>query len=524
MSVALIRRSTCKRYSDPLEVPDAVSSGCGTGGCGMTTFAFFAAAARSASATASAYSFSLADSSSHTSIASISNSPDLSVSAVRFVAAPTSASAPACESPAPSFARSASNCSSRSRSRSSSGNSISSERSHTRMERSCDPVATKSPELATARHHAPVVSRLERGHVLERVAVPVLDEAVLGRGEKVVRVVHKPHCHNALLVRKDTLVTVAKIEAPQLDVLVRGRRHQQRAVRTDVHRRHGQLVPVHRQEKLERVVEEHLHRAVQQRHAHQATVGRVRDAQHVVLHLQRARVREAQSLPALRAAASANELKVPEAHFLVRGPRHEAPVVRTHCKRPYRALVRLHLLQERPCGEVKQLEVARLGPDECVAVAGEKRRAEAVTARDRAHARRRLSVPHLDFVVRRRENERVVAAYRNGPHIRAVSGRLHGGDQLRLARLPRQRQSVDLQPVVVQRHGDSQRRTLPVRTRGCARVVLLSLCHDCGHKVHRAHLCRSSQRVHVRYLEGRRALGGLFRGGVRVAPHVLCVD
>eukprot|EP01137_Pigoraptor_chileana_P007126 Opistho-2@52295 len=155
ISAALMRRSTCNRYADPLSVREAVSSGCGTGGLGTMAFVFVDAATRSASSHARACSAAFKSSSSQTSIASMSSSPAFSVSAVRFVAGATSASPlRCCCSASPSFAKSASNCSSRSLSRSSSGNSISSDLSHTRMERSCDPLATKSPDGATARHHA----------------------------------------------------------------------------------------------------------------------------------------------------------------------------------------------------------------------------------------------------------------------------------------------------------------------------------------------------------------------------------
>lgn len=63
--------------------------------------------------------------------------------------------------------------------------------------------------------------------VLELVAVPVLDEAVFPRGEEVVRVALKGDVHDAVLVREEALVAVAKVEAPDLDVLVgRARRNQ----------------------------------------------------------------------------------------------------------------------------------------------------------------------------------------------------------------------------------------------------------------------------------------------------------
>lgn len=61
-------------------------------------------------------------------------------------------------------------------------------------------------------------------------------------------------------------VTVTKVQAPNFHGLVGRPRGQQRPVVGDVHGHHRELVAVKRQEKLERVVVEHLDGAVQESH------------------------------------------------------------------------------------------------------------------------------------------------------------------------------------------------------------------------------------------------------------------
>lgn len=83
--------------------------------------------------------------------------------------------------------------------------------------------------------------------------------------EHVVRVAHKLHRHDAVGVRKQAAVAVAKVEPPHPDVLVGGARDQQPPVGRNVHRQHRQLVAVQGQEELEAVGEEHLDGGVQKR-------------------------------------------------------------------------------------------------------------------------------------------------------------------------------------------------------------------------------------------------------------------
>lgn len=61
-------------------------------------------------------------------------------------------------------------------------------------------------------------------------------------------------------------MAVAKVESPDLDVLVGRAGDEHGRVGGDVEGHHRQLVPVQGQEELERVRKEYLHRVVQQRH------------------------------------------------------------------------------------------------------------------------------------------------------------------------------------------------------------------------------------------------------------------
>lgn len=58
-------------------------------------------------------------------------------------------------------------------------------------------------------------------------------------------------------------VTVPEIQAPDLHRLIRRSRGEQRAVVGNIHGHYGQLVAVQREEELQGIVVEHLHRAIQ---------------------------------------------------------------------------------------------------------------------------------------------------------------------------------------------------------------------------------------------------------------------
>ena len=78
------------------------------------------------------------------------------------------------------------------------------------------------------------VVALQREQRLELIGVPVLDEAVLSGAEKVVGLWHKRNRRDAVLVGKHRPVTVAEIETPDPNVLVRTARRQKLRVRRHV--------------------------------------------------------------------------------------------------------------------------------------------------------------------------------------------------------------------------------------------------------------------------------------------------
>ncbi len=82
--------------------------------------------------------------------------------------------------------------------------------------------------------------------------------------EDIVGVVYKSHLHDGVSMGKEAPMAVAKVEAPDLDILVCSAADQQGAVGGDVHAQDWQLVTVQRQEELEGVGEEDFDGGVQQ--------------------------------------------------------------------------------------------------------------------------------------------------------------------------------------------------------------------------------------------------------------------
>lgn len=87
------------------------------------------------------------------------------------------------------------------------------------------------------------------------VAVPVLQHAILAYGPEVVTrlrvelsdvVAFERDLHNAVVVREYGAMAVTKVEAPDLDVLVRRACYNQFAVRGDVYAQHWELRGVSR--------------------------------------------------------------------------------------------------------------------------------------------------------------------------------------------------------------------------------------------------------------------------------------
>eukprot|EP00982_Pelagococcus_subviridis_P013248 31232-Pelagococcus_subviridis.AAC.17 len=198
---------------------------------------------------------------------------------------------------------------------------------------------------------------LEREQRLELVRVPVLHRAVLTGAEHVVRLRHERDGRHRVPVREHRLVAVAEIHAPYAYVLVRAPGREQRAVVADVVAQRGETVPVQRQEKLERVDEKNLQGVVQQRHGQELPVLRHAHGEHVLAHLQRSNVRDAElATPRPRAGRDAvavaaglsvvvvvdvDETPLPKLDRLVRRAAHEPAAVRERRHAPHRALVRV---------------------------------------------------------------------------------------------------------------------------------------------------------------------------------------
>ena len=97
----------------------------------------------------------------------------------------------------------------------------------------------------------------------------VLPFICLSEDSQKGKLVEGAYLHDGVRVREDGAVAVAKVEAPDLDVLVGRAADEERGVAADVHAQHRQLVPIQRQEELERVHEEHLRQHVS-RHFHKS--------------------------------------------------------------------------------------------------------------------------------------------------------------------------------------------------------------------------------------------------------------
>ncbi|TYZ65726.1 hypothetical protein PybrP1_006274 [[Pythium] brassicae (nom. inval.)] len=358
-------------------------------------------------------------------------------------------------------------------------------------------VLDERPVLRAAHHEAAVrahgeppdlakVLLVDLEDALKVVAVPVRDALVLRGREEVVRLLHKAYAHDAVLVRKDRLVAVAKVEAPELDVLVRRRGHDHRVVRRNVHRHDRELVPVEAYKELERVVVEDLDRAVQQRDRHHELLGVPRvakaHAEHVIRHLEQPRV--AQPEPEPVRALDAVHLKVPKVHVLVGAARDDPAAVRTHVDRPHgAAVVRARLLPDALARvEVEEQELAGLGAHNDVHVArrerGREREAQAVV--QRADALQRARVPDLHSRVRQRQQQLVVRADRDRAHVRAVAAER---DRVRLgaARVgvgSARRQRVRLDAVVLEPREQRRRPVLGHVRRERERLDLVRRPHD----------------------------------------------
>ena len=132
---------------------------------------------------------------------------------------------------------------------------------------------------------------LELLDLLELVAVPALDCAVLGGTEEDVafvvidRVGDEGYLHDTVFVTKERFVTIAKVETPDTDVLVRGTGRDEFAVAGDRHVEHRQLVAIEVEEELQRVDEKDLDSVVERCYGEEFRVGRNLHAQNIIVDL-----------------------------------------------------------------------------------------------------------------------------------------------------------------------------------------------------------------------------------------------
>lgn len=74
-----------------------------------------------------------------------------------------------------------------------------------------------------------IIRKCQNTHL---VTIPVLDHPVLSDCPKVVTssLLFKHDAHDSFIVRKNTLMTVSKVQTPDFDVLVSGTGHKELAV------------------------------------------------------------------------------------------------------------------------------------------------------------------------------------------------------------------------------------------------------------------------------------------------------
>mmetsp|Transcript_1643 Transcript_1643/g.5101 ORF Transcript_1643/g.5101 Transcript_1643/m.5101 type:complete len:438 (+) Transcript_1643:470-1783(+) len=131
-------------------------------------------------------------------------------------------------------------------------------------------VRTAGDHGAAARRerHAPQL-RVVGGqtlHLLEGVRVPHVQCAVLAARPQVVRARHEAHAGDGVAARTQRTMAVAKVQTPQLHLLVRTAAGQQQAVVADRHGQHRQRVPVQLEVEAQRVQMVDADRRIQQRH------------------------------------------------------------------------------------------------------------------------------------------------------------------------------------------------------------------------------------------------------------------
>lgn len=73
------------------------------------------------------------------------------------------------------------------------------------------------------------------------VTIPIFQKLILADRPEVMRVSLESDLHNTFIVREDRFVTVSKVQAPYLDVLVGRARNYKLGVVRDIHGKNRQL-------------------------------------------------------------------------------------------------------------------------------------------------------------------------------------------------------------------------------------------------------------------------------------------
>ena len=200
------------------------------------------------------------------------------------------------------------------------------------------------------------------------VGVPLLDLSILATGEDHVGIVDKPQPSQRIIVSKDGLVTVAKVQSPNFHISVRAASGNYGRVARYVHADHRQLVAVQRKEKFQGVDKKYLDRRVEQADGDQSAVGTEADTRDPFFQLEAAHVDNAEHF-VVAVVLAVDQLVVPELDRLVAATGHQAPVVRGSREAPHLTIVSRNLLRHVARAYIKHLYFSRLCPDKGVAIA-----------------------------------------------------------------------------------------------------------------------------------------------------------
>mmetsp|Transcript_18892 Transcript_18892/g.45123 ORF Transcript_18892/g.45123 Transcript_18892/m.45123 type:complete len:266 (-) Transcript_18892:1283-2080(-) len=253
-------------------------------------------------------------------------------------------------------------------------------------------------KVADARHSAAPRLGVVAGQLQQQlplVCVPVPQAAVLADGEAVMRVLDKHEVHDRVRVSEDGAVAIAKVEAPELDVLVGRPAREESAVARDVHAEHRELVAVEREVELEGVEVEYLDGAVQQGHGEQLAVWADPTAEDIVRQLERAGVLAAELLWASTVGLIAKD-PLPELNRLISAAAHKTRAVWEGHEAPHGAAVGLlNSLDDARHPHINDLQPPVLGADYGMAVPRRPHAAQPVAGLNGADADPCPGVPNL---------------------------------------------------------------------------------------------------------------------------------